>query len=292
MRLLLLAVLLAGCFGGGSSAPNVKPQPAPPRITATPGITVDPALSDADLAQLEATGIRHLRVPAWLDWWGPDQMGTLDRFMARALPLGFQVVIVTAGVGTVCTWDETDACAAAVAKWHAELARRYPTIDALEVLNESTAHAPWDRDRGQDYDKGVRIARVLCAVRDSVKAIDPRMTIVPGSGGSAPDYLRGLKDGEAFGCLDAFVIHGYDPIPPALANVRQVTGLPVWVTEFGIDTPDDAAHLETWRRGFEQTRGVVRLYGFHLRGGDGYGVLREDGSPRPTHGWLAATFGR
>lgn len=293
MRYLITMVLvLVGCSRGGSGD-RPKPPPEASTIATEVGVMVSPETSEALLDSIVAVKrLRHTRVPVWHDWWynGPQPF-VLDTLYERSVARGLSILLVSAEFRTICTYDLSHDCLTTIASWHAGLVRRYPNIEGIEALNEVTAWPPFDESTNE-YEEAKKASQLICAIRDSVKAVDSSKLVMLGQGGVSEAYLSGLADGGGLQCMDKLVIHGYGQrgAPPApyinglVAQARLFTDKDLWVTEFGEYDATDETHLNAWRNGLTETRGAERMYGFALTGR--YGLFHDDGSPRPTYGWL------
>jgi beta-xylosidase len=116
-------------------------------------------------------------------------------------------------------------------------------IEAVMFWNEPNNLSHWDRDLDPDWE---RYAALVATAAAAVQAERP--TIVRLLGGLSPidpDFVLRMDRLGALAGLDAVAVHGF-PLdwnhwsihewPERLEAIRQVTALPVWVSEVGVST--------------------------------------------------------
>lgn len=239
--------------------------------------------------------------------------------MAQAHGLPFQMHVMVWG-NQQPEWIKTlppDAQRAEIERWFAAVAERYPGIDYVEVVNEPINDPPsQDDEGGGNYIEALGGTGdtgwdwVLEAFRlgrthfpDSVLMINEYS--VTNTPETTARYLEIIRLLQAEGLIDAIGVqgHAFSTTPETPMDVHRThldalgaTGLPVYVTEFDIDGPDDDAQLASYQRVFPvfwehpAVRGVT-LWGFRpglWRTEQGAHLIREDGSERPALAWLRA----
>jgi beta-xylosidase len=116
-------------------------------------------------------------------------------------------------------------------------------IEAVKLWNEPNNMSHWDFQ----VDEGWRIyARMVRAASDAISAERPGLTRV--LGGISPidaGFVANLRDQGVLDAVDVVAIHGF-PLdwnhwqihewPDKVAEIRAVTGLPIWITEVGVST--------------------------------------------------------
>ncbi len=178
----------------------------------------------------------------------------------------------------------------------AGLAAAFPGC-AWEILNEMTSddsfNAGWyEVSNGAitDVTRGTWYGQLLAPVYDAVKAADPTALVVAGGIDHGYTSFRTGLLVSATGKFDAFCVHAYGP--PALTNLKSTIdecksilgAVPLWVTEFGNQSPDDA----TQAADIGQCLAYIdahctandRYYVYALISADGLGIVNPDGSFR------------
>jgi len=248
-----------------------------------------------------------------MDWDGLDTSYRL----AKDNGLPFQMHVLVWG-NQQPEWIEAlppDEQRAEIEEWFDEVARRYPDIDLLEVVNEPL-HDPPDKDdeggghyvealggageTGWDWIlESFRLARAkFPGARLMIN--DYSITNTPGD---ARRY-RGIVDLlKARGLVDVVGIQGHAfstttetdmAVHRASLDLLAESGLPIHVTELDIDGPDDETQLRDYQRIFPvfwEHPGVhgITLWGFRRglwRDEQGAYLVRDDGSERPALAWL------
>jgi beta-xylosidase len=191
-------------------------------------------------------------------------------------------------------------------------------VEAVKLWNEPNNKSHWDFT---ELDQGWRIyADLVRTASRAIAAERPGLTRV--LGGISPidaDFMVNMRDQGVLDHVDAVALHGF-PLdwnhwqigewPSKIEEIRQVTDLPIWITEVGVST-FGAEEVQEFglRRSVELLRGrVERIHWYSLydlprawpattrhreaEGSSYYrhfhmGILREDGSPKRA----AAHFG-
>jgi beta-xylosidase len=184
-------------------------------------------------------------------------------------------------------------------------------IDSVMFWNEPNNLSHWDFELDPDWQIFATMVRGAAA---AVSAEQPRLTRV--LGGLSPidaAFVRNMDEKGVLDCVDVVAVHGF-PLdwnhwtihqwPDKLAEIREVTSRPVWVSEVGAST-FGAEEVQAFglRRTAELLIGrVERIHWYSLydlprawpattrhreaEGSSYYrhfymGLLREDGSPKP-----------
>lgn len=201
----------------------------------------------------------------------------------------------------------------AFAAYAANLARRYPQIQAWEVWNEPNTSFFWRPAVGVDA-----YTDLLKKTYLAVKTANPKAKVIlgglsPGNGGSiadsvsAADFLSLIYQGGGGGFFDAVAYHAYgegtleDWLADALLGIRYVmdsngeVAKPVWITEMGCYTKGPGSVSEAWQAEYlreartflAQIPSIERVYWYTLRDANNstdpemnYGLFRADGSPK------------
>jgi beta-xylosidase len=191
-------------------------------------------------------------------------------------------------------------------------------VEAVKLWNEPNNKSHWDFT---ELDQGWRIyADLVRTASRAIAAERPGLTRV--LGGISPidaDFMVNMRHQGVLDHVDAVALHGF-PLdwnhwqigewPSKIEEIRQVTDLPIWITEVGVST-FGAEEVQEFglRRSVELLRGrVERIHWYSLydlprawpattrhreaEGSSYYrhfhmGILREDGSPKRA----AAHFG-
>jgi hypothetical protein len=202
----------------------------------------------------------------------------------------------------------------AFAAYAANLARRYPQIQAWEVWNEPNTSFSWRPAVGV---AGYR--DLLKKTYQGVKAANPKARVIlgglsPGNSSSTPDsipaaeFLSLLYQNGAGVFFDAVSYHAYgdgpleDWLSDALLGIRYVmaangdTAKPIWITEMGCYTEGPGSVSDQWQaeylleaRSFlARLSYIERVYWYTLRDANAstapemnYGLFRADGTPKP-----------
>jgi hypothetical protein len=202
----------------------------------------------------------------------------------------------------------------AFAAYAADLARRYPQIEAWEVWNEPNTSFFW-----RPVVKADGYTTLLKKTYAAVKAANPNAKVILGglSPGNSPeqmdavpaaDFLTRIYQNCGGAFFDAVAYHAYgvggieDWLPHELGVIREVmvaygdAAKPVWITEMGDYTSGPGTRSEEWQaRLLRQARTILprfsyvdRVYWYTLRDAGvsadpemHYGLFRADGSAKP-----------
>jgi hypothetical protein len=184
---------------------------------------------------------------------------------------------------------------------------------AFQVWNAADLTSPQrghERAFGRGYQPGPSPAtygQLLQGTHQAIKAADAGLKVITaGLVSGQPDWLAEVAQSLG-GDLpaDAVALHPYDNRPspawPApdwgtgyvgdlFAAYREITRLPLWVTEIGLDTPDDelqAAYLRRFYGAVTDGFGGVVPHVFWYCYSDGmaypFGLVTHSGRPKPAH---------
>ncbi|WP_324696698.1 hypothetical protein ACLIMP_15825 [Novosphingobium aerophilum] len=139
---------------------------------------------------------------------------------------------------------------AAFGKFVAEVVRRYPAIDTLEIGNEINGNN-FVSGPMKDAPPAQRLAYHLAMVRSAAKAaraVRPDIKVIGGSTHSLPGgFLWPLLDQGGAGLLDGLALHPYttpiDQLPAQVAVLRRhpsLAPIPLYMTEYGSLDPEHA----------------------------------------------------
>jgi beta-xylosidase len=184
-------------------------------------------------------------------------------------------------------------------------------LEAVMFWNEPNNKSHWDFEIDADWRIFSDMVRAAGAAVASECPGLPR--VLGGISPIDPSFIRRMADQGALDQVDVVAVHGF-PLdwnhwqihewPARIAEIRQVTSLPVWVSEVGVSS-FGAEEVQEW--GLVRTAGLLRglserihwysLYDLprawpattrHREAeGSAYyrhfylGLLREDGSPKP-----------
>jgi beta-xylosidase len=185
-------------------------------------------------------------------------------------------------------------------------------IEAAMLWNEPNNKSHWDPALDPDWSK---FAEMVSLAADAIRAANPKVTrMVGGMSPIDPGFVERLQRLGALQRMDAVAVHGFpldwnlwqmNDWPAKLDEIRAVTDLPVWVTEVGVSS-FGAEEVQAWglRRTYELLHGKAdRIHWYSLfdlpsaweattrhreaEGSSYYrhfymGLLREDGSPKPS----------
>jgi len=184
-------------------------------------------------------------------------------------------------------------------------------IEAVMIWNEPNNKSHWDIEFDSDWSL---FADTAIAAARAVREANPDLPRV--LGGISPidaNFMRNMQGKGVLDNVDAVAVHGFpldwnhwqlDEWPNRLEEIRQVTGLPLWVSEVGIST---FGAEEVQEFGLQRTAELLigqapRIHWYSLfdlpkawpattrhreaEGSSYYrhfymGLYREDGTPKP-----------
>ena len=183
-------------------------------------------------------------------------------------------------------------------------------IEAVMIWNEPNNKSHWDPELDPDW---ARFAEMAILAGRAIRQENPNLPRV--LGGISPidsAFIRNMADRGVLDEMDIVAVHGF-PLdwnlwqihewPDKLDEIREETGLPIWVTEVGVST-FGAEEVQVW--GLERTAELLigrtpRIHWYSLydlprtweattrhkeaEGSSYYrhfhmGILREDGTPK------------
>ena len=183
-------------------------------------------------------------------------------------------------------------------------------IEAVMLWNEPNNKSHWDPELDPDWHRFGAMARLA---GNAIRAENPSLPrVLGGISPIDPDFIQRMERAGVLDAVDAVAVHGF-PLdwnlwqihewPAKIAEIRAVTGLPVWVSEVGIST-FGAEEVQLW--GVERTAELLvgqapRIHWYSLydlpreweattrhreaEGSSYYrhfhmGLLRQDGTPK------------
>ena len=210
----------------------------------------------------------------------------------------------------------------AFAAYAANMAGRYPQVEAWEVWNEPNTSFFW-----RPAVDAAAYTTLLKKTYRAVKAANPNARIIlgglsPGTGApdsiSPPNFVEQIYRNGGGSSFDAVAFHAYgdgaleDWLAASLLEIRSVMDANgdmakrVWITEMGCYTEGPGSVSEAWQSQYLlQARAfltripyVQRVYWYTLRDADSssnpesnYGLFRADGTPKPAVSAFAAPLG-
>ncbi|GJE41156.1 beta-xylosidase [Methylobacterium soli] len=116
-------------------------------------------------------------------------------------------------------------------------------IEAVMLWNEPNNKSHWDPEIDPDW---LRFGAMARAAGEAIHAVNPGLTrVLGGISPIDPFFIRRMESQGVLGAVDAVAVHGFpldwnlwqiDEWPGKIAEIRAVTGLPIWVSEVGIST--------------------------------------------------------
>src|SRR5215211_2088640 len=183
-------------------------------------------------------------------------------------------------------------------------------IEAVMFWNEPNNKSHWDFEVDPDWSK---FAAMVKLAAEAVKAENPRLLkVLGGISPIDPNFIQNMEAQGVLSCLDVVALHGFpldwnhwsiDEWPDKIQEIREVTSLPIWISEVGAST-FGAEEIQEFglRRSAELLIGrVPRIHWYSLYDlpkawpattrhreaeGSAYyrhfymGLLKEDGTPK------------
>jgi CARDB len=254
-------------------------------------------------AQLVALGVRWVRI----EWKADRAYSLYDPVIAAYRAAGLRVLLLVdySTVAPKPAWNAGDTAwqnylPAFIAKVQ-ELAAHYGDgVDAWEIWNEPDLFAPV-----AGYDPGVPARWFGIMLRDAVEAIRPlssRPIVAGGLASRDPTYLTSARAAAGTLTVDAVGVHPYEERVPSsyptptwgrgnmsdLLDGYLAFGLPLWITEIGINEPTRQA--DYLQNVFELARdryGASVPVVFWFCWSDGmvmpFGVVDRNGAQKPAY---------
>jgi endo-1,4-beta-xylanase len=190
-----------------------------------------------------------------------------------------------------------------VEKWIKTFCKRYPELDFIDVVNEPlTLPAPYRWSLGgpgkTGWDWIVTVFSMVRSVSPHAKLLINEHSILRDSG-KMEEYLKIVNVLKERELLDGIGLQGHfledTPVSVIEKNLwkAEKIGLPVYISEFDVDIPDDKRQLKILSSIFkifwnhEPVKGIT-FWGYREKNmwrKNGY-LIREDGSLRPAMEWL------
>src|SRR5437868_8177762 len=138
------------------------------------------------------------------------------------------------------TWSLREHCDANPIR---HLLHRAPMIEAVMLWNEPNNLSQWDFHLDPEW----RIfSRMVIEAAEAIRAANPGLKIVLGGMSPIdPNFVSLLRSHGVLNHVDVVAVHGF-PLdwnhwsihewPKKLDEIRQVTDLPIWVSEVGVST--------------------------------------------------------
>ncbi|MFP4384356.1 MAG: endo-1,4-beta-xylanase [Spirochaetia bacterium] len=190
-----------------------------------------------------------------------------------------------------------------VEKWIKTFCERYPELDLIDVVNEPlTLPAPYRWSIGGPGETGwdwiVTAFSLVRAASPHAKLLINEHSVLRDSG-KMDEYLKIVNVLKERELLDGIGLQGHfledTPVSVIEENLRKAEdiGLPVYISEFDVDIPDDKRQLKILSSIFkifwnhEPIKGIT-FWGYrenNMWRKNGY-LIRADGSLRPAMEWL------
>ena len=183
-------------------------------------------------------------------------------------------------------------------------------VEAVMFWNEPNNKSHWDFEIDPEWDI---FSSMVKAASAAVSAVNPRLPkVLGGISPIDPKFIRRLDERGVLDTLDVVAVHGFpldwnhwqiNDWPAKIAEIQEVTSLPVWVSEVGISTfgADEVQEFGLKRTAELLIGRVPRIHWYSLcdlpkawpattrhreaEGSSYYrhfymGLLREDGTPK------------
>jgi beta-xylosidase len=116
-------------------------------------------------------------------------------------------------------------------------------IEAAMFWNEPNNKSHWDFEIDPDWTK---FAAMVKLAAEAVKAENPRLLrVLGGISPIDPGFIRNMDAKGVLSCLDVVALHGFpldwnhwtiNEWPDKIQEIRDVTDLPIWISEVGAST--------------------------------------------------------
>ncbi|MBV9774913.1 MAG: hypothetical protein JO040_13245 [Gemmatimonadetes bacterium] len=291
---ILLPLFFALAIGGAPSLTAQEPSL---------GLNVQPPSASQTatmLGRVRDLDVHYVRA-SWWAWTKPADWTWYPRFKAAGIEV---LPLVYAGPGTPAT------AGARIAARYRTLFNAYGHFPYVQLDNEVDGDGPFAVKGGNPYQQGRKWGEQMRIAARLIHAFDPGAKIVTAGVAwnreGVRDWVRGVV---SVGGFDVLAIHPYgigcagEPLSRYQAVRDQGWKGPIWATEVGVSQAQaryirrdaDAFQAEQMRRCLREDPsrlGYQRLYWFQLTpDGEGWGILRRDGTPRPAYTWLRSRGG-
>jgi len=116
-------------------------------------------------------------------------------------------------------------------------------IEAVMFWNEPNNKSHWDFEVDPGWNK---FAEMVKLAAEAVRAENPKLLrVLGGTSPIDPDFIRNMDTQGVLNCLDVVALHGF-PLdwnhwsihewPDKIQEIRDVTSLPIWISEIGAST--------------------------------------------------------
>jgi beta-xylosidase len=116
-------------------------------------------------------------------------------------------------------------------------------IEAVMFWNEPNNKSHWDFEIDPGWNK---FADMVKLAAEAVRAENPKLLrVLGGISPIDPDFIRNMEAQGVLSCLDVVALHGF-PLdwnhwaihewPGKIEEIREVTSLPIWISEVGAST--------------------------------------------------------
>lgn len=116
-------------------------------------------------------------------------------------------------------------------------------IEAVMFWNEPNNKSHWDFEIDPDWNTFAEMVKLAAA---AVRSEKPDLTrVLGGISPIDPEFIRNMDAKGVLSCLDVVALHGFpldwnhwaiDEWPDKIQEIREVTQLPIWISEVGAST--------------------------------------------------------
>jgi len=116
-------------------------------------------------------------------------------------------------------------------------------IEAVMFWNEPNNKSHWDFEVDPGWNM---FAEMVKLAADAVRAENAKLLrVLGGISPIDPDFIRNMESKGVLSCLDVVALHGFpidwnhwtiDEWPDKIQEIRDVTSLPIWISEVGVST--------------------------------------------------------
>jgi beta-xylosidase len=116
-------------------------------------------------------------------------------------------------------------------------------IEAVMFWNEPNNKSHWDFEIDPGWNK---FAEMIKLAAEAVRAENPKLLrVLGGISPIDPNFIQNMEAQGVLNCLDVVALHGFpldwnhwsiDEWPDKIQEIREVTSLPIWISEVGAST--------------------------------------------------------
>jgi beta-xylosidase len=116
-------------------------------------------------------------------------------------------------------------------------------IEAVMFWNEPNNKSHWDFEIDPGW---IKFAEMVKLAAEAVRAENPKLLrVLGGISPIDPNFIRNMDTQGVLSCLDVVALHGFpldwnhwsiDDWPDKIQEIREVTSLPIWISEVGAST--------------------------------------------------------